>query len=61
MGLQLYTFWRSSAAYRVRIALHYKGLDFESVPTHLLRDGAMRTTSPSIRRAWCQRWSTAER
>jgi maleylpyruvate isomerase len=39
MGLQLYTFWRSSAAYRVRIALHYKGLDFESVPTHLLRDG----------------------
>jgi maleylacetoacetate isomerase len=39
MSLTLYTYWRSSAAYRVRIALHYKGLPFESVPKHLLRDG----------------------
>lgn len=39
MALQLYSYWRSSAAYRVRIALHYKGLAFETVPTHLLRDG----------------------
>jgi maleylacetoacetate isomerase len=39
MALRLYTYWRSSAAYRVRIALHYKGLGFESVPKHLLRDG----------------------
>ena len=39
MSLQLYTFWRSSAAYRVRIALNFKGLDYESVPKHLLRDG----------------------
>ena len=39
MALKLYTYWRSSAAYRVRIALHYKGLAFESVPRHLLRDG----------------------
>jgi len=39
MALKLYTFWRSSAAYRVRIALHYKGLAFESVPRHLLRNG----------------------
>lgn len=30
--LRLYTFWRSSAAYRVRIALHLKGLAFDSVP-----------------------------
>jgi maleylacetoacetate isomerase len=37
--LRLYTYWRSSAAYRVRIALHLKGLAFESVPVHLLRDG----------------------
>lgn len=28
---RLYTFWRSSAAYRVRIALHLKRLPFESV------------------------------
>jgi len=39
MPLKLYTYWRSSAAYRVRIALHYKGLPFASVPKHLLRDG----------------------
>jgi len=39
MALQLYSYWRSSAAYRVRIALHYKGLAFETVSKHLLRDG----------------------
>jgi maleylacetoacetate isomerase len=37
--LTLYTYWRSSAAYRVRIALNLKGLSYESVPKHLLRDG----------------------
>ncbi|NYZ62234.1 maleylacetoacetate isomerase [Luteimonas deserti] len=37
--LVLHTYWRSSAAYRVRIALHLKGLPFESVPVHLLQDG----------------------
>lgn len=30
--MRLFTFWRSSAAYRVRIALHLKQLPFESVP-----------------------------
>lgn len=39
MALKLYTYWRSSAAFRVRIALNVKGLDYESVPRHLLRDG----------------------
>ncbi|HEX5648425.1 MAG TPA: maleylacetoacetate isomerase [Steroidobacteraceae bacterium] len=39
MPLTLYTYWRSSAAYRVRIALNVKGLPYESVPKHLLRDG----------------------
>jgi maleylacetoacetate isomerase len=39
MALRLYTYWRSSAAYRVRIALALKGLEYESVPRHLLRDG----------------------
>ncbi|MBA6289334.1 maleylacetoacetate isomerase [Colwellia sp. MB3u-4] len=37
--MKLYGYWRSSAAYRVRIAMHLKGLTFESVPVHLVKDG----------------------
>lgn len=37
--MKLYTYYRSSAAYRVRIALNLKGLDYEPVPKHFLRDG----------------------
>ncbi|MGQ4660297.1 maleylacetoacetate isomerase [Lysobacter sp. F6437] len=37
--LQLYSYWRSSAAYRVRIGLNLKGLAYETIPVHLVRDG----------------------
>lgn len=37
--MKLYGYWRSSAAYRVRIAMHLKGLDFDSIPVHLVKDG----------------------
>jgi maleylacetoacetate isomerase len=37
--LKLYTYFRSSAAYRVRIALNLKGLPYEMVPVHLTKDG----------------------
>nr|WP_315259226.1 maleylacetoacetate isomerase [uncultured Duganella sp.] len=37
--MKLYTYFRSSAAYRVRIALNLKGIAYEAVPVHLLRNG----------------------
>ncbi|MFD0739035.1 maleylacetoacetate isomerase [Lysobacter koreensis] len=42
--LRLYTYWRSSAAYRVRIGLNLKDLRYETVPVHLLRDGGEQHT-----------------
>ena len=44
-GLVLYSYWRSSAAYRVRIALNLKGLSYETQPVHLLRDGGQQHTA----------------
>jgi maleylacetoacetate isomerase len=37
--MRLYSYWRSSASYRVRIALHYKELAFEYVPVNIIKDG----------------------
>jgi len=37
--MKLYSYFRSSAAYRARIALNLKGLDYEIVPIHLVKDG----------------------
>lgn len=37
-AIKLYTYWRSSACYRVRIALNLKGLAYESTPVHLAKD-----------------------
>lgn len=39
--MKLYSFFRSSAAYRTRIALNLKGLSYEIVPVHLSKDGGM--------------------
>ncbi len=42
MSLTLHGYWRSSAAYRVRLALGLKGLSYDSI-AHDLRTGAQRT------------------
>lgn len=46
--LILYDYWRSSSAYRVRIALNLKGLDYRQTPVHLVRDGGQQNL-PSYR------------
>jgi maleylpyruvate isomerase len=37
--VKLYSYFRSSAAYRARIALNLKGLAYETLPIHLVKDG----------------------
>ena len=48
--LKLYTYFRSSASFRVRIALNWKGLDYEPVAVNLPRsehlDGKYRDVNP---------------
>jgi maleylpyruvate isomerase len=41
---KLYSFWRSSAAFRVRIALNLKGMDYEIIPVHLGKNGGEQTS-----------------
>ena len=53
--MKLYTYFRSSAAYRVRIALNLKGLSSELIPIHLLKQGGLnkkpeyRAVNPQMR------------
>ena len=54
MAIKLYSYWRSTAAYRVRLALNLKGLPFETVPVSLLpgvsehRQDAYRARNPQM-------------
>lgn len=51
--MKLYSYFRSSASFRVRIALNWKGLVYETIPVHLQRGGgeqlsdAYRRTNPA--------------
>ena len=48
--MKLYNYARSSASYRVRIGLSLKGLPFEYVPVHLLKDGGEQHSESHMRR-----------
>jgi len=39
--VQLYSYFRSSAAYRVRIAFNLKGLTYDTIPIHLQKEGGI--------------------
>jgi len=39
MMMKLYGYWRSTAAYRVRIALAVKNIEVEAIEIHLVKDG----------------------
>jgi maleylacetoacetate isomerase len=43
--VKLYTFFRSSASFRVRITLNLKGLDYDQLPIHLRRGGGEQWSS----------------
>ncbi len=43
--LKLYDYWRSSASYRVRMALHFKEIPFESIAVHLVNNGGEQHTT----------------
>jgi len=53
--VKLYSFFRSSAAYRVRIALNLKGVAYETMPVHLVKEGGhnrrpeFRAVNPQMR------------
>jgi maleylacetoacetate isomerase len=48
--MKLYSYFRSSAAYRVRIALNLKGITVEHIPVHLLKDGGQHRQADYLRR-----------
>jgi maleylacetoacetate isomerase/maleylpyruvate isomerase len=46
--MQLYNYFRSSASYRVRIALALKGLAYDYMPVHLQKNEQMGESYQSV-------------
>ena len=44
-NFKLYSYWRSTCSWRVRIALEMMGVSYEYVPIHLVRDGGEQNSS----------------
>jgi len=42
--IKLYSYFRSSCAYRVRIAMNIKSIPYETIPIHLLKNGGMQNS-----------------
>ncbi len=42
--MKLYSYWRSSCSWRVRIALNLKGLAYTYEPVHLMKDGGQQNS-----------------
>ncbi len=47
--MKLYSYWRSSSSWRVRIGLLWKKQTFAYVPVHLLKDGGQQKAEPFAR------------
>ena len=47
--MQLFTYYRSTSSYRVRIALALKGLDYQSIPVNLIASGRGEHRQPEYR------------
>jgi maleylacetoacetate isomerase len=49
VSLSLYGYWRSSATYRVRIALNLKQLTYQYIPVHLVNNGGEQNAQDYLR------------
>jgi len=47
--MKLYSYWRSSSSWRVRIGLYWKGQPFSYAAVHLLKDGGQQKAEPFSR------------
>jgi len=60
--MRLHSAARSSASFRVRIALQLKGLPYEYVPVDLVHGDQFRESFRGLNRpSWCRCWSTTAR